>query len=58
MFEREDGELDMKQVDALHQKLMQESALYRTASELKLAGLMCHLQLKEVEKQMARSANG
>lgn len=55
---REAGELDMKQVDALHEQLMRESAMYRTAYELKLAGLMCHLQLKEVERQMARSANG
>lgn len=55
-YEREPGELDMKQIDELHQHLMRESAMYRTAHENKLVGLMTNLQLREVERRMAEKA--
>lgn len=41
--------------EPLHNKLMQESGMYRTAHELKLPGLMTALQLKELECSQRRS---
>lgn len=39
----------------LHKKLMAESAIYRAASEWKLASLMTHLLLRESEREMEKA---
>ena len=49
--EHEPGELDMRQVDELHEYLMGSSTLYRYAYENKLIGVI-RMQLKEVESRM------
>jgi len=46
-MDEELGKLDMREVDRLHNKLMNDSPLYKEAARLKLAGLMSYLLLKE-----------
>jgi hypothetical protein len=50
---REPGELDMAQVDEIHNHLLADSAMYRYAFENKFVGLVACLQWKEAERRLA-----